>query len=368
MTTSPRASSVAGDVPGDAAGEQDRRRALIVGVTGQDGSYLAELLLAKGYEVHGVVRSASSYNMGRIDHLYRDPHEPDVRFFLHDGDLGDSARLMTLLGRIAPHEVYNLAGQSHVAVSFERPEHTGDAAGLGAVRLLEAIRASGIECRYYQSSSSEMFGASPPPQREDTPFQPISPYAVAKLYAHWITRNYRETYGMFAVNGIAFSHESPRRHEDFVTRKVSRAVARIQAGLDDYVYLGSLDAVRDWGYAPEYVEGMWRMLQADEPGDYVLATGTRTSVREFVAAAFDHAGLDWQQHVRFDRRYLRPAEGASLIGDSSLAAERLGWQARVHGEGLARIMVDADVAALRHEGRHWIDRPDLPAWQVEAAW
>ena len=335
------------------------KRALITGITGQDGSYLAELLLAKGYEVHGVVRPSSTYNTPRIDHLYQDPDDPEAKLFLHDGDLSDSARLMTILSRVQPDEVYNLAGQSHVSVSFERPEHTGDASGVGAVRLLEAVRTIGLECRYYQASSSELFGATPPPQSEETVFHPISPYGAAKLYAHWITRNYRETYGMFAVNGILFNHESPRRGETFVTRKVTRAVARIQAGRDDYVYLGHLDAVRDWGYAPEYVEGMWQMLQADEPDDFVLATGHESSVRDFVVAAFDHAGLDWERHVRFDQRFVRPAEGADLIGDAAKVKRVLGWEATVRSEELARIMVDADVAALAHEGRHWIDRP---AW------
>lgn len=333
------------------------KRALITGVTGQDGSYLAELLLAKGYVVHGLVRSASSANTARIDHLYQDPSDPEARFFLHEGELSDTARLMQLLQRIEPDEVYNLAGQSHVATSFDRPEHTGDTSGIGAVRLLESIRSSGLTTRYYQASSSEMFGASPPPQNEDSAFHPISPYGVAKVYAHWMTRNYRETYGMFAVNGICFSHESPRRGDDFLTSKVARAVARIQAGLDDYVYLGDLDGFRDWGYAPEYVAAMWRMLQADEPEDYVLATGIGTSVRDFVAAAFDHAGLDLEKHVRFDERYLRPASTASLIGDASKAAEHLDWRPRVLPADLAGIMVDAAVGALQHAGRHWIDRP-----------
>jgi len=346
------------------SGPAPRRRALITGVTGQDGSYLAELLLAKGYEVHGVVRDASSFNTARIDHLYQDPHEPDARLFLHAGDLSDTARLTALLTRIAPQEVYNLAGQSHVGVSFDRPEHTGDATGVGAVRLLEAVRTAGLDCRYYQASSSEMYGATGPPQTEASAFHPVSPYAAAKLYAHWITRGYRETYGMFAVNGILFSHESPRRGETFVTRKITRAVARIQAGLDDWVYLGDLDVVRDWGYAPEYVEGMWAMLQADEPDDYVLATGTRTSVREFVAAAFDHAGLDWEKHVRFDARYVRPADPADLIGDAARARDELGWTTRVRGRDLAALMVDADVALLAHEGRHWID---VPSWGATTA-
>jgi GDPmannose 4,6-dehydratase len=333
------------------------RRALITGITGQDGSYLAELLLAKGYEVHGLRRRASTFNSLRIEHLYQDPRDPEARLFLHYADLTDESRLIRLLRLIQPDEVYNLSGQSHVAVSFDEPEFTGDTVGLGAVRLLEAIRTAEVECRYYQASSSAMFGEAPAPQSEGTPFQPSSPYGTAKLYAHWSTATYRQAYGMFAVSGIAFNHESPRRGETFVTRKVSRAVARIQAGLADYLYMGNLDAVRDWGYAPEYVEGMWRMLQADQPADYVLATGRSFSVRDFVVAAFEHAGLDWEKHVRIDERYLRPTESAPLIGDASKAERELGWTARVHGEELVQIMVDADVAALDHEGEPWVDRP-----------
>jgi GDPmannose 4,6-dehydratase len=337
-------------------------RALITGITGQDGSYLAELLLGKGYEVHGLIRRASTFNTSRIDHLYQDPHDPEARLFLHYGDLSDGARLVTLLHEIDPDEVYNLAAQSHVRVSFDEPEHTGDTTGIGAMRLLEAVRMAGIECRYYQASSSEMFGATPPPQNEETPFYPRSPYGAAKVYAYWATRNYREGYGMFAVNGILFNHESPRRGETFVTRKVTRAVARIQAGLDDYVYMGNLDAVRDWGYAPEYVEGMWRMLQADHPEDFVLATGGNFTVRDFVVTAFEHAGLDWEKHVRFDERYLRPTEVDALIGDASKAERILGWKPVVQTDKLARIMVDADIEALKHEGRHWIDSPALDGW------
>jgi GDPmannose 4,6-dehydratase len=340
------------------------KRALITGITGQDGSYLAELLLAKGYEVHGLIRRASTFNTSRIDHLYQDPHDPEARLFLHYGDLSDGARLVTLLHEINPAEVYNLAAQSHVRVSFDEPEHTGDTTGVGAMRLLEAVRMAGIDCRFYQASSSEMFGATPPPQDENTPFHPRSPYGAAKVYAYWATRNYREAYGMFAVNGILFNHESPRRGETFVTRKVTRAVARIQAGIDDYVYMGNLDAVRDWGYAPEYVEGMWRMLQADAPDDYVLATGSDCTVRDFVVTAFEHAGLDWEKHVRFDERYLRPSEVDALIGDAGKAADELGWKATVEPTELARIMVDADIEALKHQGRQWIDRPELPGWPV----
>lgn len=322
------------------------KTALITGITGQDGSYLAELLLSKGYTVHGLIRRASTFNTQRIDHLYRDPHDPQARLFLHYGDLSDGARLVTLLAQIQPDEVYHLAAQSHVRVSFEEPEHTGDVTGVGTTRLLEAIRMIGLQCRFYQASTSEMFGASPPPQNEDTPFYPRSPYGAAKVYSYWMVRNYREAYGMFATNGILFNHESPRRGETFVTRKITRAVAQIAAGQTDHVYLGNLDAVRDWGYAPEYVEGMWRMLQANEPDDFVLATGRAYLVRDFVEAAFSRAGLDWERHVRFDDRYLRPTEVDALIGDASKAKEKLGWEARVHSPELARIMVDADIEAV----------------------
>jgi len=340
---------------------------LITGITGQDGSYLAELLLGKGYEVHGLIRRASTFNTSRIDHLYQDPHDPDAKLFLHYGDLSDGARLVTLLNQIHPDEVYNLAAQSHVRVSFDEPEHTGDTTGIGAIRLLEAVRMAGVDCRYYQASSSEMFGATPPPQNEDTPFYPRSPYGAAKVYAFWVTKNYREGYGMFAVNGILFNHESPRRGATFVTRKVTRAVARIQAGLQDYVYMGNLDSVRDWGYAPEYVEGMWRMLQADEPEDFVLATGGNFTVRDFVTTAFEHAGLDWQKHVRFDERYLRPTEVDALVGDASRVKEKLGWVPKVQTDELARIMVDADIELLKHEGKLWIDRPVLADWPTFAS-
>ncbi|KZS60687.1 GDP-mannose 4,6-dehydratase [Mycobacterium ostraviense] len=335
------------------------KRALITGITGQDGSYLAELLLSKGYEVHGLIRRASTFNTARIDHLYVDRHDPDARLFLHYGDLTDGTRLVTLLSTIDPDEVYNLAAQSHVRVSFDEPVHTGDTTGMGSIRLLEAIRLSRVECRFYQASSSEMFGASPPPQSEQTPFCPRSPYGAAKVYSYWVTRNYREAYGLFAVNGILFNHESPRRGETFVTRKISRAVARIKAGLESHVYLGNLDAVRDWGYAPEYVDGMWGMLQTAEPEDFVLATGRGYTVREFAQTAFDHAGLDWEKHVRFDERYLRPTEVDSLIGDATRAAQSLGWKASIHTAELARIMVDADIAALECEGKPWIDKPML---------
>jgi GDPmannose 4,6-dehydratase len=338
------------------------RRALITGVTGQDGSYLAEFLLAKGYEVHGLVRRASTFNTARLDHLQQDPHDPESTFFLHFADLSDSARLVTLLHQINPDEVYNLAAQSQVGISFEEPELVGDITGVGAVRLLEAVRLSGIQCRFYQASSSEMFGASPPPQHEGTKFRPQSPYGVAKLFAYWTTRNYRDTYGLFAVNGILFSHESPRRGEMYLTRKVSRAVARIHAGLDDFVYLGNLDSVRDWGYAPEYVVGMWRMMQADEPDDYVLATGHGFTGRNFVNEAFEHAGLDWQRHVRFDERLLRPAEVGALVGDASKAERALGWKPQVDTRQLAQIMVQADIDLLAYEGRPWIDQPNIDGW------
>ena len=335
------------------------RRALITGITGQDGSYLAELLLAKGYEVHGFIRRASSFNTSRIDHIYQDAQADDHRLFLHYADLTDGSRLVTLLRDIQPDEVYNLAAQSHVRVSFDEPEFTGDTTGLGSIRLLEAIRSSGLECRFYQASSSEMFGATPPPQNEDTPFHPRSPYGVAKVYAYWATRNYREAYGMFACNGILFNHESPRRGGTFVTRKITRAVARIQAGQQDALYMGNLDAVRDWGYAPEYVEGMWRMLQHDEPQDFVLATGTAYTVRDFLEFSFGHVGLDWEKYVRFDERYLRPSEVDSLIGDASKAKDLLGWEAKVLPKRLAEIMVDADVATLQVEGRHYVDIPEI---------
>ncbi|ORW12156.1 GDP-mannose 4,6-dehydratase [Mycobacterium kyorinense] len=338
------------------------KRALITGITGQDGSYLAELLLSKGYEVHGLIRRASTFNTSRIDHLYVDPHDPGARLFLHYGDLSDGTRLVTLLSTIEPDEVYNLAAQSHVRVSFDEPVQTGDTTGIGSMRLLEAVRLSRVQCRFYQASSSEMFGASPPPQSEQTPFYPRSPYGAAKVYSYWATRNYREAYGLFAVNGILFNHESPRRGETFVTRKITRAVARIKAGVESHVYLGNLDAVRDWGYAPEYVEGMWRMLQAPEPDDFVLATGRGYSVREFAQAAFEHAGLDWQKHVMFDERYLRPAEVHSLIGDATKAAQSLGWKAAVHTDELARIMVDADIAALESDRKPRVDEPSLPGW------
>ncbi len=319
------------------------KRALITGITGQDGSYLAELLLEKGYEVHGLIRRASTFNTHRIDHLYQDPHDPDARFFLHYGDLTDGSRLVTLVEGIAPDEVYHLAAQSHVRVSFDEPEYTGDVTGLGTTRLLEAIRMTEVPARFYQASSSEMFGATPPPQSEDTVFYPRSPYGAAKLYSYWMTRNYREGHGLFAVNGILFNHESPRRGETFVTRKITRAAARIQAGLQSELWMGNLDAARDWGYAKEYVEAMWLMLQHDTPEDFVIATGTSYTVRDFLAIAFEHVGLDWQEHVRFDERYLRPTEVDDLIGDAGKAQRLLGWKPQTLTPDLARLMVDADV-------------------------
>ncbi|WP_250292817.1 GDP-mannose 4,6-dehydratase [Streptomyces atroolivaceus] len=322
------------------------KTALITGVTGQDGSYLSELLLEKGYTVHGLIRRSSSFNTERIDHIYQGPEEADRSFVLHHADLSDGVALVNLLRDIQPDEVYNLGAQSHVRVSFDAPLYTGDVTGLGTVRLLEAVRASGIDTRVYQASSSEMFGASPPPQNEKTPFHPRSPYSVAKVYSYWATVNYREAYGMFATNGILFNHESPRRGETFVTRKITRGVARIKAGLQDRLHLGNLDAVRDWGYAPEYVEAMWRMLQCDTPDDYVVATGEGVSVRQFLEYAFEHAGLDWAEHVRYDPKYERPSEVDALIGDASKAEELLGWKPEVKSRELAQIMVDADIRQL----------------------
>ncbi|MEU6922924.1 GDP-mannose 4,6-dehydratase [Streptomyces sp. NPDC046631] len=322
------------------------KTALITGVTGQDGSYLSELLLDKGYTVHGLIRRSSSFNTERIDHIYQGPEEEHRTFLLHHADLADGVALVNLLRDIRPDEVYNLGAQSHVRVSFDAPLYTGDITGLGTVRLLEAVRASGIDTRIYQASSSEMFGATPPPQNETTPFHPRSPYSVAKVYSYWSTVNYREAYGMFAVNGILFNHESPRRGETFVTRKITRGVARIKAGLQTRLHLGNLDAVRDWGYAPEYVEAMWRMLQCDEPDDYVVATGEGVSVRQFLEYAFTHAGLDWREHVRHDTKYERPSEVDALIGDATKAEELLGWKPVVRSRELARIMVEADIRQL----------------------
>jgi len=330
------------------------KRALITGITGQDGSYLAELLLEKGYEVHGIIRRASTFNTGRLDAIYADPHSEKARLFLHYGDMSDSSALAKLIGEIAPDEVYNLAAQSHVRVSFDSPEYTADIVATGTVRLLEAIRQTGVKARFYQASSSEMFGkVREVPQTENTPFHPRSPYACAKVYAYWITVNYRESYGLHASNGILFNHESPRRGETFVTRKITRAVAHIKAGLQDKLYLGNLDAKRDWGYAKEYVEAMWLMLQQDEPDDYVIATGETHSVREFLEAAFEYVNLDWRKHTEIDPRYFRPAEVDLLIGDASKARKKLGWQPRVKFHDLVKLMVDADIQLLKDhlEGR-----------------
>ncbi|NYF11532.1 GDPmannose 4,6-dehydratase [Leifsonia sp. AK011] len=331
------------------------KKAIITGITGQDGSYLAELLLSKGYEVHGLIRRASTFNTDRIDHIYQDSHDDNPRLKLHYADLTDGSRLVTLLGEIQPDEVYNLAAQSHVRVSFDEPEYTGDVTGLGSIRLLEAIRALGLKTRFYQASSSEMFGATPPPQNEETPFWPRSPYGVAKVYSYWITRNYREAYDIFAVNGILFNHESPRRGETFVTRKITRAVARIAAGVQSELYMGNLDAVRDWGYAPEYVEAMWRMLQHDEATDYVVATNTAYTVKDFLQYSFEHVGLDWEKYVKFDERYLRPTEVDALVGDPGKAERLLGWKPSVLTPRLAQIMVDADIKSLEQAGSFYVD-------------
>ena len=319
--------------------------ALITGITGQDGSYLAEFLLAKGYMVHGLIRRASTFHTDRIDHLYEDPHDPEAKLFLHYGDLADSGQLTNLFYEVKPDEVYHLGAQSHVRVSFDMPDYTGDVTGLGTVRILEAIRKSGVRCRLYQASSSEMFGDAPAPQSEVTPFQPRSPYAAAKVYAYWMVRNYREGYGLFACNGILFNHESPRRGETFVTRKITRAVAAIKAGRQQTLFLGNLDAKRDWGYAPEYVELMWRMLQMDAPQDFVFGTGETHSVREFVEAAFGYAGLDWREHVKMDPRYLRPTEVELLQADPSNVKRQFGWEAQVRFTDLVRIIVDAELDA-----------------------
>lgn len=333
------------------------KKALITGITGQDGSYLAELLLAKGYEVHGIFRRSSLPNTSRIDHLLADPEIADNTLFLHYGDLNDSSRLISLVTRIDPDEVYNLAAQSHVRVSFDEPEFTGSTTGLGSVRLLEALRVAGSSAKFYQASSSEMFGASAPPQNEETPFYPRSPYGAAKVYSYWITKNYRESYGMFATNGVLFNHESPRRGDTFVTRKITKAVARIKAGLQEKLYLGNLDAERDWGYAPEYVNAMWMMLQASEPDDFVVATGTRYTVRDFAEMAFAHVGLDWEKYVAFDERLLRPAEVDALVGDSSKASRVTGWSPKVLTPELVKIMVDADLENVDHSQSMRVDEP-----------
>ena len=322
--------------------------AFITGVTGQDGSYLAELLLAKGYEVHGLIRRSSSFNTARIDHIYEDPHEPSPKLFLHYGDLIDGVGLTNLIREIQPTEVYNLGAQSHVQVSFAMPQYTGQVDAVGAVGLLEAIRSAEIDTRFYQASTSELFGSTPPPQNEESAFRPRSPYAAAKLMAYWCTVNYREGYGMHATNGILFNHESPRRGETFVTRKITRAVAEIVNGSKKKLYLGNLDAVRDWGYAKEYVESMWLMLQQPSPSDYVVATGIGATVKDFAEAAFSHVGLNWQDHIVVDPKYVRPTEVDALIGDHTKVTQVLGWKASTDWKKLAKIMVDADVTDTRN--------------------
>ncbi|GAB4112733.1 MAG: GDP-mannose 4,6-dehydratase [Sandaracinaceae bacterium] len=330
-----------------------RRRAFVTGITGQDGSYLAELLIEKGYEVHGVIRRASTFNTGRIDHLYRDPHDPEARLFLHHGDLSDGSGLRHILEQVRPDEIYNLGAQSHVRVSFDAPEYTADVTGSGTLRLLLAFRdyerGAGKSVRFYQAGSSEMFGAAAPPQSEATPFHPRSPYAVAKVASHWYAVNYRESYGLFIVNGILFNHESPRRGETFVTRKITRAATRIKLGLQERLFLGNLDAKRDWGFAGDYVEAMWRMLQADQPDDYVVATGQAYSVRDFLEATFTRLDLDWRDYVRTDPRYFRPAEVDHLLGDATKAREKLGWAPRVDFQALVAMMVEHDLELARQE-------------------
>jgi GDPmannose 4,6-dehydratase len=334
------------------------RRALITGITGQDGSHLAELLLSKGYDVHGIVRRASSFNTERLDPIYRDPHESGVRLHLHYGDLSNAVGLVNLIREVAPDELYHLGAQSHVRVSFDQPDFTADITGTGTIRLLEAVRASGVQTRVYQASSSEMFGSAPPPQNESTPFHPRSPYACAKVFGYHAAVNYREAYGMFASNGILFNHEGPRRGETFVTRKVTRAVARIAAGRQDLLYLGNLHSKRDWGYAPEYVEAMWLMLQHDEPDDFVVATGESHTIEEFVELAFSRVGLEWEKYVRHDERYERPSEVDFLLGDASKARDVLGWEPKTTFAELVAIMVDADVQLLEDELAGRLVRPN----------
>jgi len=319
--------------------------ALITGITGQDGSYLAEFLLAKGYEVHGLIRRSSSFNTGRIDHIYVDPHQPNPRLRLHYGDLMDGVGITNLIREIQPDEIYNLAAQSHVMVSFTMPQYTAQVDGVGTVGILEAIRASSKATKFYQASTSELFGSTPPPQSEESRFRPRSPYAAAKLMSYWATVNYREAFGIHATNGILFNHESPRRGETFVTRKITRAVAAIKNGKQSKLYLGNLDAIRDWGYAKEYVESMWLMLQKEEPSDYVVATGVGATVKDFIEASFGHAGLDWKDFVEVDKKYQRPTEVDALIGDASKAERELKWKPRTHWRELAKLMVDADLAS-----------------------
>jgi GDPmannose 4,6-dehydratase len=319
------------------------KKALITGITGQDGSYLAELLLGKGYEVHGIIRRSSTFNTSRIDHIYVDSHDPNAMLFLHYGDLSDSEQISNIVYNIKPDEVYHLGAQSHVRVSFDTPEYSGAVTALGTTRLLEAIRRSNNSVKFYQASSSEMFGSSSPPQDEETPFRPRSPYACAKVYSYWMTKNYREGYNMFACNGILFNHESPRRGETFVTRKITRGIARILAQKEKNLYFGNLDAKRDWGYAPEYVDLMWKMLQNEGPDDFVIGTGEAHSVREFVEEAFSYAGLDWNNHVKIDSRYFRPTETEELISDPTKAKERLNWNPKIKFEDLIKIMIDSDM-------------------------
>jgi GDPmannose 4,6-dehydratase len=323
------------------------KKALITGITGQDGSYLTELLLEKGYEVHGIIRRASNFNTQRIDHLIENPEIYNHKLFLHYGDMTDGSRLVTLIAKLAPDEVYNLAAQSHVRVSFDEPEYTGDTVGLGTTRLLEAIRITGVNSKFYQASSSEMFGATPPPQNEETPFYPRSPYGAAKVYSYWMTKNYRESYGLFACNGILFNHESERRGETFVTRKISLGAARIAIGTQKKLTLGNIDAVRDWGYAPEFVEGMWLMLQQKDPDDYVLATNSGHSIRDFLKFSFESVNLDWKKYVDFSERYLRPTEVDSLIGDYSKAEKVMGWKPHTFAQRLAETMVHHDLLSQR---------------------
>ena len=350
------------------------KKALITGITGQDGSYLTELLLSQGYEIHGLIRRASTFNTQRIDHIYKDPHNGEqVKLYLHYGDMANTGNLVDLIYHICPDEVYHLAAQSHVRVSFDLPEYTGDVTGLGSIRLLEAIRKSGTKCRFYQASSSEMFGSAPPPQNENTQFQPQSPYAAAKLYAYWVTKNYRQGYGLYASNGILFNHESPRRGETFVTRKITRALAAIVEGKQKYLYLGNLDAKRDWGYAPDYVAAMWKMLLHDKPGDYVIGTGEAHSVREFLCEAFGYINLDWQDYVKIDPRYFRPTEVDFLMADASKAIKELKWEPRVYFSDLVKVMVDADLElqgiASPGEGRKILEKHHGPwhRWEDQLA-
>lgn len=332
------------------------KRAVIFGITGQDGSYLAEFLLGMGYQVHGVIRRSSSFNTSRINHLYQDPHDEERRLFLHYGDVTDPMRVGSIISEVQPDEVYNLAAQSHVRVSFDEPLYTSTVVALGTAAVLEALRVFAPAARFYQASSSEMFGASPPPQSEVTSFYPRSPYGVSKVYSYWLTRNYREAYDLYACNGILFNHESPRRGLTFVTRKITNAVAEIVEGKRSVLHLGNLDAIRDWGYAPEYVLGMWKMLQHEEPGDYVLATGTKMSVRDFVEAAFSSQNLDHKNHVEFDPVYIRPTEVDSLIGDSTKAKLLLNWESKISGSALVELMVEEDLKYVRSGGNH-VDRP-----------